>query len=457
MVESPLVAYQNPVFKEKRRFSDRIVQQFADRKLHRTYARYRDPCELRQFFDLYKASDKLRFTSNLKAIETEPFLLLDLVAYYNLSPRFPKNKAKFSIYEALSRQELNQLRDSNGKLFLNLSVEAFFPREFDVQALHQELAAWAINPEQVFLLNNNQLSEKGYHELCDRLGIAQRINMLPFHGNYWLLVGRKYCESASESRLEAEAKLNARVDRAFTTVKTGQKRPFKFINFNGKIRPHRVCLVLFLMSRNLLEVGQASLLAFESQEQVNAETFRKMLQPFSISAELDDWIEPLIAKLPMVLDINPIQAGASVFDSQDPQLYDNSYFSIVTDTMFLDESLLFLTEKPFKSFLNLHPFVYIGNPGALAEFRRMGYQTFHPWIDETYDTELDHDKRMMLILQEIDRLSHLTIEQLHEMYCQLWDRILSNYQTITSAAPNYFATAQSRIWDRCGYQIFRQS
>jgi len=42
----------------------------------------------------------------------------------------------------------------------------------------------------------------------------------------------------------------------------------------------------------------------------------------------------------------------------------------------------------------------------------LGYKTFHPYIDESYDLETDDNKRMMMIVNEIERLSNFSDDEL---------------------------------------------
>jgi hypothetical protein len=56
-----------------------------------------------------------------------------------------------------------------------------------------------------------------------------------------------------------------------------------------------------------------------------------------------------------------------------------------------------LSEKIFKPISNLQPFLVIGDYLTLAELKKLGFKTFSPFIDESYDNERDSYKRMELI------------------------------------------------------------
>jgi hypothetical protein len=180
-----------------------------------------------------------------------------------------------------------------------------------------------------------------------------------------------------------------------------------------------------------------------------------MLDRMPFAAELRPLLPALASQLPLVLDYRPRGILPELHDTPDTALFDDSYFSIVTETLFTDDSMLFLTEKPLKSILNLHPFVCVGNPGTMAEFRRMGFETFAPFIDESYDTITDPTARMTVVLNEIERLVNLPMARLHEIYCALWPRLEHNYRLLTQGAAARFPQAiQQRIGKPLGMNLF---
>jgi hypothetical protein len=100
---------------------------------------------------------------------------------------------------------------------------------------------------------------------------------------------------------------------------------------------------------------------------------------------------------------------------------------LVSETCFFDGVGRFLTEKTFKPIVYQHPFVLIAPPGSLEFLKELGYKTFHPFIDETYDTIVDNNERMKLILKETERLSNLTQEELFKFIDQVKPITKFNY------------------------------
>ena len=64
---------------------------------------------------------------------------------------------------------------------------------------------------------------------------------------------------------------------------------------------------------------------------------------------------------------------------------------------------------------------------CLKYLRKLGFKTFHPFIDETYDTIYDPKERMGHILNEIGRLNSMTHQQFVELTEQLKPVLIYNH------------------------------
>jgi hypothetical protein len=60
-----------------------------------------------------------------------------------------------------------------------------------------------------------------------------------------------------------------------------------------------------------------------------------------------------------------------------------------------------------------------GGHHILAHLRALGFQTFHPWIDESYDREPDDIKRFQMFLKAIDTICGMEPNQIKQCYEKL--------------------------------------
>lgn len=188
----------------------------------------------------------------------------------------------------------------------------------------------------------------------------------------------------------------------------------KFLNLNRRWRTHRPMLTLLLKHHNLLDSGFISFGPCEDHSDWN-----KVIDWLKVTAignqEMFDAIlaeQHTINDLkPLYLDLNDLSINQVEPTSEINKYYENSYFSVVSETTFYyketHQNSRFLTEKTFKAILSKHPFILVTIPNSLSVLKELGYKTFSPWIDESYDIEMDDNKRMMMILKEIQRLCNL--------------------------------------------------
>jgi hypothetical protein len=74
-----------------------------------------------------------------------------------------------------------------------------------------------------------------------------------------------------------------------------------------------------------------------------------------------------------------------------------------------------ITEKTNKPIACGKPFIAFSTPYFLEDLRTLGYESYAPFIDESYDTEEDNHKRLNMIVAEIERISSLPEDQYNEL------------------------------------------
>lgn len=186
----------------------------------------------------------------------------------------------------------------------------------------------------------------------------------------------------------------------------------KFINFNRKWRPHRPIFVALLIINDLVNHGYVSLIennnfTWDNFYKGNFDDYKLLYK------ELIDNQTLIRSKTPLIIDKSDLDEYLSD-DMKIHSYYEDTYFSIVSETHFKNTETKFITEKTLKPIMYLHPFLLIAPPFSLAALREHGYKTFHPFINEGYDTEINDEKRMLLIIEETKRLCSLDINQIKE-------------------------------------------
>lgn len=86
------------------------------------------------------------------------------------------------------------------------------------------------------------------------------------------------------------------------------------------------------------------------------------------------------------------------------------------------------TEKIAKPLLAGQPFIVFGCQHFLAHLRRLGFMTFDPWIDESYDDISDHGPRAQAVIDSLQRFAALADERKQSISHELAPRLIHNAQ-----------------------------
>ena len=349
----------------------------------------------------------------------------------------------FPLDTLLTEEQLNQIRTGEASLAISNSHEAF---HYLVPALYQLLAVQHnIPPEHIILISESA-------DIASHIKtVSQELNMGEFRSR-WL------------RRFEYDIQINRLImgfdGPPFIDGVPGVRLPDpitleskhydkKFLCFNRRWRGHRTVLVTLLHALNMLKDGHVSLgLSDDKRDRVSA--FHRgryfMENNPTALALLDSVEEEMITSFPdLYLDSDDLITNRALLDASTNYLYNETYFSVVTETFFFikerpDDYGRFLSEKTFKPVAMRHPFIVMSTPHFLVKFKELGYKSFSPWINEDYDKEHDDATRMMMIVQEIKRLSNLSPGELEDFLVAMRDICEHNYQLLTNRQIHEFYT-----------------
>jgi hypothetical protein len=113
------------------------------------------------------------------------------------------------------------------------------------------------------------------------------------------------------------------------------------------------------------------------------------------------------------------------YGHESEDIYNRTYFSIVTETEFFEESY-FLSEKSIKPIMHLHPFVIVGSPYSLKLLKSYGFKTFSNWWDESYDLIEDTNDRIIEIYKLILSLLKKTDDEWVTMVKEMREILIHN-------------------------------
>ena len=211
-------------------------------------------------------------------------------------------------------------------------------------------------------------------------------------------------------------------------------RKKNFIALNRMPRPHRLKLVEKLFEYDLIDKGYVSFGTEPSWDTRTKAIIEHCKDEFpNIYKNID--------KLPLDINIATTRENPADIWIQDVEFFEESYFSVVTETVYFtgpqtsmlgdsSSNSIFPSEKIYKPIALLQPFILASTPGFLSALHKCGYKTFHPYINESYDTIEDDNERMTAIVNEIARLCSFTDDE--------WKEWMQNIKPIVEYNKNYW-------------------
>jgi hypothetical protein len=319
-------------------------------------------------------------------------------------------------WKHISAEALNDVKEKRAIILLDWANESLITREL-FNNLHMGLQMSGIPREQIILLINSFNATEVYNSWFPLDQQRLEVINLPFlmsHTSY--VYNLKYKNNNTiQNFLDSQNKI----------------RKHHFLFKIRRARDYRIAMLHALASDNLLGQGNWSCL-----DSITAEDGFKKSTKYRSNINFSA-IQDLHTKLPRSLENEPLSNFNNVngWNDQNSIANDNSYFYIASET-FMHSEFKFVTEKVFKPIAHFQPFLFLSYPGALKQLNQLGFKTFSPFIDESYDEEEDEIKRFNLIYSEVQRLCSMSLEELHSWYWCMEEILIHNHSHLLTLYQN---------------------
>lgn len=220
-------------------------------------------------------------------------------------------------------------------------------------------------------------------------------------------------------------------------------KPYKFMFLNGRARPHRKYLYEQLKRTGALDQSLWTMLdnrpttirAFTLEENgVNVMATSSPLQWLPAEYEVDQYKNPVINSA----------TGRSFIKNElfnntwgeiylKPEPYIDTYFSLITETVFYESNYSFRTEKIAKALAIGHPFIVASTRGFYRDLRKLGFKTFNNIIDESFDLIESPQDRADRIVEIVTDLCN---QNLTDFLTQAQEVCKYNQQHLQAIAPS---------------------
>lgn len=322
----------------------------------------------------------------------------------------------FNLREVMGEEVFDKVINKTASIILDIPFEPFLHA---IDSVYEDLVIKLGIPSSQIIFSSNMYDAKSYSD-----NVANRLNLSPIKILWFsaleLMVGGYHGPIPKTLALKKYDK--------------------KFLNLNRRWRRHRPLLVLLMYYEKLLDKGFVS---FGPADEDYFNTWERVWGGLKCSTWQNKRVFNAVIESESIKDMPSLYLDttelftnrAEVSDSTNVY-YENSYFSVVSETTFYYEDTFqnsrFLTEKIFKAILMNHPFIMVSIPKSLEVLKELGYKTFSPWIDESYDQEMNDLNRMLMIVDEIKRLSNLPDAELETFLIETKKICSYNYNLLKS-------------------------
>jgi hypothetical protein len=206
------------------------------------------------------------------------------------------------------------------------------------------------------------------------------------------------------------------IPNSWNAVSTNEKK--LYCSFNWNAWTHRLGLIALLHYYDLLQDGYVTSpgsMKFSYNRYADflllQNGCREYIDCYFDRNQIYNKLETLKPNYPLRID------DRTKYTNTDEPLYDidlkkplfesriNSFFEIIAETRFNGEH--FFSEKTYTPIRLGKPFLMMTSVNALKSLRAIGYKTFSPFIDESYDNEKNDAIRLLKIVKELKRLQNL--------------------------------------------------
>lgn len=336
----------------------------------------------------------------------------------------------------LDQEALNHIANTGGALILDISTEGSpNDNEFYLDIFRQALER-GISLNKVIVLHQNLQAPFVVRNCSEKLN--QPAPHVIEYNSYIRLMMFHYQQEP----------LPNRVDLRSSDAK------YRFLCLNNAPKWHRELIVIELMNNTTFKESLVSYIGGKSLKSECRDDFLlDRYGEFYFKEKYPELRADLKRLEPVICDLSPVIENKLEMEYRvNFDMYDNSMISIITESEFSDGSLERITEKTIKPLLAGHPFVIVGNPGSLKQIKRLGFKTFSPHINESYDQICNPTERLSCIIQEVRRLSQLTNYELKQLRCSLKDIIDFNlswsnneYQSYLQRIDEHLIATISRV------------
>jgi hypothetical protein len=331
-------------------------------------------------------------------------------------------------WKFISKKALAEIQNNRGVILIDYSMEPFISLDYH-KLLHTCLKESGISPKSIYIAVNSFNAKQLYENWFSAEDRMYNIINTPFcleHSSYY------YSQSLDRNENKVIT-LNK-----FLSTKDVVRDNYFLMKIKAP-KEHRLKTLILLTDDSLINLGDWS---FSGEQNFSkTEGYKNAIRNLNLKnrAQVEELLDR--GQHNLKSEENCLFNDINAWTDEDYAPHLSSYFDICFESFFYIESeAISLTEKIFKPIINFQPFIYVATKGSLQVLRDLGFKTFEPFIDESYDQELNNDKRLFMAYEQIKRLCLMSKQEIHEWSWGMQDILIHNHQHLLNIHKNKMIT-----------------
>lgn len=199
-----------------------------------------------------------------------------------------------------------------------------------------------------------------------------------------------------------------------------------FLCFNNLTKLHRLWIFYELMNDDKLI--NKSILSLNKN--TTDKTFLEIVGPTNYS-KMIKYYKNYDSSIGYSYDTDNWSKDVQTGDSININAHLSTFVNVITETLTIKD-VVFITEKTYKSIYVCQPFIIVGNAYSLKKLKELGFKTFSNWWDESYDDEVDFQKRMNKIIKILEEIAGWDFGKCNEFRKEMKSILIHNYNKMLS-------------------------
>lgn len=214
-----------------------------------------------------------------------------------------------------------------------------------------------------------------------------------------------------------------------------------FLCFNNLTKLHRLWMFYELMNNPILK--NKSILSLNKS--TKKETFFDIVNKTN-NLKMIEYYKTYDSNVGYAYDTTNWLEDVSTGDTININAHLKTFVNIVTETL-TDNDVVFITEKTYKAIYTCQPFIIVGNAFSLKKLKELGFKTFDKWWDESYDNELDFEKRMYKITKVLEEIATWDLKKCTLIRKEMKEILIHNYIQMldTTGIEKFYSEIQTDI------------